>query len=70
MQNKTMKGFKTNKSFTKRIKITRKGKILGRKSGLDHFNAKQPRRKQLRQKNLRPFQMDRKDIGRFMPHNH
>jgi len=50
-----MKGFKTNKSFTKRIKITRKGKILGRKSGLDHFNAKQPRRKQLRQKNLRPF---------------
>ena len=51
-RDKFMKGFKTNKSFTKRIKITRKGKILGRKSGLDHFNAKQPRRKQLRQKNL------------------
>lgn len=65
-----MKGFKTNKSFTKRIRITRKSKILGRKSGLDHFNAKQPRRKQLRQKGLRPFQMDSKDIGRFMPHNH
>lgn len=61
--------FKTNKSYTKRLKITKKGKILGRKSGHDHFNAKQSRRKQLKQKRLKPFQMDRKDIGTYMPHN-
>lgn len=32
---------KTNKSFTKRVRVTRNGKILARKSGQDHFNAKE-----------------------------
>jgi len=32
---------KTNKSYTKRFKITRTGKILSRKPGQDHFNAKE-----------------------------
>ncbi len=32
---------KTNKSFTKRIKVTRTGKLIARKSGQDHFNAKE-----------------------------
>lgn len=32
---------KTNKSFTKRIRVTRTGKMLARKSGQDHFNAKE-----------------------------
>jgi ribosomal protein L35 len=32
---------KTNKSFTKRIKVTRTGKIIARKAGQDHFNAKE-----------------------------
>jgi ribosomal protein L35 len=31
---------KTNKSFTKRIKVTRNGKLITRKPGQDHFNAK------------------------------
>jgi len=64
-----MKGFKTNKSYTKRLKITRKGKILGRKAGINHFNAKQSRRKQLAKQKLRPFQMDAKAIGTYIPHN-
>jgi len=34
---------KTNKSFSKRIKITRKGKIVARKPGQNHFNAKESR---------------------------
>jgi ribosomal protein L35 len=34
---------KTNKSFTKRLKITRKGKIIARKPGQNHFNAKESR---------------------------
>ena len=32
---------KTNKSYTKRLRVTRTGKIIARKSGQDHFNAKE-----------------------------
>ena len=38
---------KTNKSFTKRIKITRNGKLLARKPGKNHFNAKEKRSTQM-----------------------
>jgi len=38
---------KTNKSFTKRLKITRKGKIVARKPGQNHFNARASRPKQM-----------------------
>ena len=34
---------KTNKSFTKRIKVTRRGKLLSRRPGQNHFNAKESR---------------------------
>ncbi|MCI0597459.1 50S ribosomal protein L35 [Candidatus Parcubacteria bacterium] len=32
---------KTNKSYTKRLRVTRTGKIVVRKSGQNHFNAKE-----------------------------
>lgn len=32
---------KTNKSYTKRVKVTRTGKLVARKSGQNHFNAKE-----------------------------
>jgi len=32
---------KTNKSYTKRIRVTRKGKLVARKPGQNHFNAKE-----------------------------
>ncbi len=38
---------KTNKSFTKRIKITKNGKIVARKPGQNHFNAKEGRSTQM-----------------------
>ncbi len=31
---------KTNKSYLKRIKVTKNGKLLTRKIGQNHFNAK------------------------------
>ncbi len=34
---------KTNKAFTKRIKITRRGKLVARRPGQNHFNAKESR---------------------------
>ena len=38
---------KTNKSFTKRLKLTRTGKVVGRKPGQNHFNAKEGRSTQM-----------------------
>ena len=32
---------KTNKSYTKRIRVTKSGKLVARKAGQDHFNAKE-----------------------------
>jgi len=32
---------KTNKSYTKRIRVTRRGKLMARAKGQNHFNAKQ-----------------------------
>lgn len=38
---------KTNKSFAKRLKLTKRGKVIARKGGFNHFNAKQSRNAQL-----------------------
>jgi large subunit ribosomal protein L35 len=32
---------KTNKTISKRVKLTKKGKVLKRKAGQDHFNGKE-----------------------------
>jgi ribosomal protein L35 len=57
---------KTNKSFTKRLKVTKNGKILARKPGFNHFNAKQSRVKQLAGKKPVELQMTNKSIARFI----
>ncbi|MEK7593727.1 MAG: 50S ribosomal protein L35 [Patescibacteria group bacterium] len=57
---------KTNKSFTKRLRVTKSGKILGRKPGFNHFNAKQRRSKQLAGKKPQGFVMNNKARGRFL----
>jgi ribosomal protein L35 len=58
---------KTNKSFSKRLKITKNGKIKARKPGFNHFNAKQSRAKQLNGKVATNFVLKNKDMGRFLP---
>jgi ribosomal protein L35 len=58
---------KTNKSLLKRLKVTKNGKILGRKPGFNHFNAKQRRAKQLAGKRAAPFAMTNKEKSRFLP---
>ena len=60
---------KTNKSFTKRLKVTKTGKILIKKSGGNHYNAKEKRTTQLARKKWKAFPMKRKDARRFMPFN-
>lgn len=58
---------KTNKSFAKRIKVTKTGKLLTRKPGGNHFNAKESREKQLDRKTLQSFNISQKNRARFMP---
>ena len=58
---------KTNKSFLKRLKVTKDGKILARATGQNHFNAKESRRSQLKKKNSRTlFRMTEKEKSRFL----
>jgi ribosomal protein L35 len=41
---------KTNKSVSKRLRVTKNGKVVGRKAGQNHFNAKESRSSQLSKK--------------------
>ncbi len=58
---------KTNKSFLKRLKVTKTGKIIARKPGQNHFNAKASRSKQLAGKRSKEFGMTNKEKARFLP---
>ncbi|MEK7227761.1 MAG: 50S ribosomal protein L35 [Patescibacteria group bacterium] len=60
---------KTNKSYTKRLKITKTGKILARKPGFNHYNAKQTRTSQLQGRKPVAFTMNAKQISQFIPHS-
>lgn len=60
---------KTNKSFKKRLKLTKSGKVLGRKPGLDHFNAKERRAKQLNRKGWKNFDIKKKKLKQYLPYD-
>lgn len=62
-----MKGMKTNKSYSKRLKLTKNGKILSRKPGFNHFNAKQSRTKQLTGRKRQNFFIKNKPKSYLMP---
>ena len=57
---------KTNKSFTKRLKITRKGKLVARKPGQNHFNAKERRNKQLSTRRTQALVLPEKVLQRYI----
>ena len=58
---------KTNKSFSKRLKVTKNGKILARKPGFNHFNAKQSRNKQLAGRKGHNFVIKNKPLSHLLP---
>ena len=57
---------KTNKSFMKRLRVTKTGKIMSRKAGQNHFNSKESRNTQLNKKRGVVFAMNNKDKSRFL----
>lgn len=58
---------KTNKSFTKRIKVTKNGKLVARKPGQNHFNARQTGRQRLRRKRTQLLNFSKRISRRFLP---
>jgi ribosomal protein L35 len=63
------KGMKTNKSYSKRLKMTKNGKLLSRKPGFNHFNAKQSRGTQLAGRKRAGFIIKNKPKSHLMPFN-
>ncbi len=57
---------KTNKSFSKRIKVTRRGKLVARKPGKNHFNAKEGRSKQMNNNRTQNIKLSGKVLQRYI----
>lgn len=57
---------KTKKSFSKRLKVTKNKKVLARKPGFNHFNAKQSRSEQLGGRKTKSLVMNNKSKSKFL----
>ncbi len=57
---------KSNKSFLKRLRVTRRGKIIARVPGQNHFNAKEAGSGRMRRKRNVGFEMTAKNRSRFL----
>jgi ribosomal protein L35 len=57
---------KTNKSFTHRLKLTKKGKVIARVPGQNHFNAKSSGEERLARRRTSTFAMTPKTQSRFL----
>ena len=57
---------KTNKSYSKRIKVTKSGKLLTRKAGQNHFNSKERRADKAAKNRQSEFHMSMKERSRFL----
>ena len=58
---------KTNKSYTKRIRVTRNGKLMARKPGQNHFNAKQSGSERSAKRRAVALNLTAKVRRRFLP---
>lgn len=57
---------KTNKSYKKRLKVTKNGKIVARRPGQNHFNAKESGSEGMRKKRTGTIVMTNKSKSRFL----
>lgn len=58
---------KTNKSYTKRIKVTKNGKLMTRRPGQNHFNARESGEQRLRRKKPQAISLSKRITRRFLP---
>lgn len=54
------------KSYTKRFKITKSGKILRKKAGRSHYNARERRERQLKRRRWIEFVLKPKTRQRYL----
>lgn len=57
---------KTVKAYAKRLKITRTGKVLARKPGQNHFNAKERTRTSLSKRRMKGLELNNDIKSRFL----
>jgi ribosomal protein L35 len=57
---------KTNKSYAKRLKVTKNGKVLARAKGQNHFNSKESGRSQLAKGRMSAYPMSQSNKRRFL----
>lgn len=60
---------KTNKSYSKRIRVTRNGKLMARKPGQDHYNALESGREKGNKGGMQGLQVSTNAMRRFLPGN-
>jgi ribosomal protein L35 len=58
---------KTNKSYTKRIRVTRNGKMMVRVKGQNHFNAKSSGSERSAKRRSVSINLSAKVRSRFLP---
>jgi len=58
---------KTNKSYAKRLRVTKNGKIVARKPGQNHFNAKASSSSKMAKNRMQTITLSKKILGRFLP---
>ncbi|MFH1402150.1 MAG: 50S ribosomal protein L35 [Patescibacteria group bacterium] len=58
---------KTNKSYTKRLKVTKTGKVIARRSGQCHLNAKESGNMSLKKKRSSVIKLSNKIRRQFLP---
>ncbi len=58
---------KTNKSFSKRIRVTKHGKLVVRKPGQNHFNAKESGNKTRAKNHVTTLTLGQRTRRRFLP---
>ncbi len=59
---------KSNKSFSKRLKVSKNGKIKARVTGQNHFNSKENSSTRSKKKRMVDFNMTNKEKRRFLAH--
>lgn len=65
-----MPKMKTKQAVAKRFKITKKGKVLKRTGGQDHFNARESGRvKRNKRRDAQIAKADQKNIKKLMPYS-
>jgi ribosomal protein L35 len=58
---------KTNKSYTKRLRVSKNGTIVARTPGHNHFNAKRPSGEKRHNARSQDIEMSNQDRSRFLP---